>query len=284
VGSGDYALATTLTANGKHVIIGRGNRPRLLRTTAGPIVTITNGDLTLDHMAVVGATASSNEDDGLGIASVPMSGTSTLTVRDVEITDCASAGVGAGRSTIRAVSSTFARNGNGVQTGDGTATFDRCVISDNRHSGLVLDGGLYTLTNNYIVRNKDGWGVNMYVTAPGSRVEFNTIADNLSPDNLGAGFNCNMTDMTATFPNNIIVRNARQVQGTACSYPNSLIIDSDVSDLKFKSADTQPYDYHIGAGSIAIDAATASSEDHDFDGDVRPAGAGRDIGADEFVP
>lgn len=285
VGSGDYSLATTLTANGKHVIIGRGTRPRFLRTTTGPIVTITNGDLTLDHVAVVGATASSNADDGLGISSVPMSGTVALTLYDVEATDNASAGVGAGGSTLRAVASTFARNGNGVQTGDGTSTFDRCLVTDNRFSGLVLDGGLYTLTNNFIVRNQDGWGVNLYTTIPGSRVEFNTIADNVSGINsTGAGFNCNMTGMTATFPNNIIVRNTRQTQGAACAYPSSLILDSDISAVKFKSADTQPFDYHLTSGSMAIDMATTSSLDHDYDGDLRPAGAIRDVGADEFVP
>ena len=40
--------------------------------------------------------------------------------------------------------------------------------------------------------------------------------------------------------------------------------------------------YHLGAGSPAIDQGTASGAPaDDLDGDARPAGAGVDIGADE---
>jgi hypothetical protein len=41
-------------------------------------------------------------------------------------------------------------------------------------------------------------------------------------------------------------------------------------------------DYHITAGSVAIDAADPiTSTDHDYDGEARPKGAARDVGADE---
>jgi hypothetical protein len=59
------------------------------------------------------------------------------------------------------------------------------------------------------------------------------------------------------------------------------VLGADPSSAHFVSPDVQPYDYHLGAGSVAIDAATMATLDHDFDGEPRPKGAARDIGADE---
>jgi hypothetical protein len=54
-----------------------------------------------------------------------------------------------------------------------------------------------------------------------------------------------------------------------------------VSALHFVRPDASPFDYHITSGSVAIDHATSSNVNHDFDGDTRPKGAGRDTGVDE---
>ena len=42
-------------------------------------------------------------------------------------------------------------------------------------------------------------------------------------------------------------------------------------------------DYHIGLGSAAIDAGVNAGVADDVDGDLRPVGAGYDVGADELL-
>ncbi len=51
-----------------------------------------------------------------------------------------------------------------------------------------------------------------------------------------------------------------------------------------KLADPTGHDFHLTKGSAAIDAGIATAAKTDFDGVVRPAGAGFDIGAFELAP
>jgi hypothetical protein len=47
--------------------------------------------------------------------------------------------------------------------------------------------------------------------------------------------------------------------------------------------DSVMWDYHIGAGSAAIDQGIGAGVATDLDGDSRPQGGGYDIGADEYT-
>jgi hypothetical protein len=290
INSGTYSASAALTFAGKRKLIGRGtSKPVITRSTAGPIVSFVGDvDATLESLQISGATTNGS-DIGNGIFCTPGTGTPALTLKDVTVKQNASSGL-AGGCTITALRSTFSQNaGYGVEIGNCTATFDACLVTENEN-GLHLDSGLFKITNNLIVRNyspsNPSYGIDIYSTTPGNQVEFNTIVDNNDGvgGTVGAGLNCNLPNTTQSFASNIVARNKRQTVGSTCTHPNSIILDTDISALAFKSPDSQPFDYHLQAGSIAIDAATVSAIDHDVDGDKRPQGIGRDVGADEFVP
>lgn len=99
---------------------------------------------------------------------------------------------------------------------------------------------------------------------------------------------------TALFENNIIVGGTADVlQGTGCMtsknilFPQAAGYSSGNIKMDPKFVNAAAGDYHLQAGSPAIDAAVASSSlstDHDFENAMRPQGAALDIGAFERKP
>jgi hypothetical protein len=97
-----------------------------------------------------------------------------------------------------------------------------------------------------------------------------------------------------TFSNNIVYGNqvdgADQVGGMECIWTYSNIGPGGFAgpgnidiDPQFVSAVQN--DFHLGLQSPVIDRADPTATlATDFDGDARPHGAGRDIGADERAP
>ncbi len=288
IGAGTYASDTTLTPPGHVRLIGSG-MPALTRSTPGPIVTAIGGNVALEQLEVSGATINASS-DGYGV-SCQAGGSAALRLHRVVVRNNAGSGVFTNGCPVTITESTFSENGretgaSALELDNSIAIVDRCLIINNA-SGLNLDAGVLQLTNSFIVRNDStiaaSYGLNIYSVAGGHRIEFNTIADNGNGSPLGAGFMCNLDTVTASVANNIIVRNKVQIKGTSnCTYPSSIILDTDISAVKFRSPDVAPYDYHLTAGSLAIDGATLSTVDHDFDG--QPRTTPRDVGADEYVP
>ncbi len=281
IGSGTYAADSTITFKGTRALIGRGpTKPIVSRTTAGPIFTFgLSTDALFQNLQISGATSSGTE-YGIGILCDGHNGTAMVRLRDTTVTQNASNALQLPACSFDITNSVVTDNGGGLYHQDTQGTIDRSIVSGNG-SGIEIDGGVYVVTNNIITRNR-GNGINLFSASPNNRVEFNTIVDNSGANTYG--FTCQVQGASASFPNNIIARNTLQTIAMNCTFPNSIIADTNISSLAFRSPDVQPYDYHLTAGSVAIDAASVSTLGQDYDGQARPNGNGRDVGADEFYP
>jgi uncharacterized repeat protein (TIGR01451 family) len=157
-----------------------------------------------------------------------------------------------------------------------------------------------TLLNNLVADNQasiGGSGLSVFESP--SRLLHNTIARNTGGDGSGVHVASNST---AELVNTILVgqrigvyassSSSADMEGTlwgSGTWANTMDragpithTDDQTGDPAFVDPDNG--DYHIGVGSAAIDAGVDAGVSTDIDGEPRPAGAGFDIGADEFAP
>lgn len=279
--NGTYSQIATLTISGRRNLIGTGTtRPILTRSVAGPIVSLALGaDVTFEHIEFSGATNGGGGGNTTGSGILCPDGSAnnmgvTVRVKDGAFINNQGAGIEARKCAVEVFNSTFNTNSQGLGVVDTNAKVERSSFTGNK-TALFLDAGLFLVTNNFITRNEEG--IDLFANA-GTIVEFNTIADNTV-----FGLRCQSFAGATPFPNNLLARNmVNTPASTTCSYPNSITATTDIGPIKFKSPDAAPFDYHITAGSSAIDLGAATSLTTDFDGETRPIGAAPDIGADEL--
>lgn len=178
---------------------------------------------------------------------------------------------------------------------NGPLTLDGSTITTCRSAGVVVANGTFVITNNFITRNglamtsTGGLTIQAPTASPGSRIDFNTIAENniKSSANAGGGIYCNLAGFTGV--GNVVVHNT--VNGSAniayanvggqCAWMTSVVQASEA--LGFVSTSTN--NFHITATSALRDMpGVATGPATDVDGESRPYGPAYDLGADEFHP
>jgi hypothetical protein len=260
--------------NNQTVTLAADAGATLSATTAGPLVTVSGTSVVeIDDLHVTGALGGTGSGYGIWLNSQNAS----VKLNRVEVDQCGYIGVSA--------------------TG-GSLTIARSTIHENTGGGVEANNTTFDITNTFIYRNLDSRnsfiGGARLIPAAGttSRFAFNTVVDNnIESSSLNSGgVTC---DATFAAPNNIIARNHVNLDATAtnantigmCTYPTSAIAMT-VTAFNFVSPDNPtPYNYHLQAGSVAIDTATTTMDvDVDFDGDIRPQGMAKDQGADEYKP
>ena len=169
-----------------------------------------------------------------------------------------------------------------------------CIFDNNinmQDDGVVrIDGDVIYVANCTFVGNTTtDKGILYFGTShDDAAVVYNKAVNNLFVNNDSSPGSDNTINWAKDNNNNITLHNI--FFGTILD-GDSEIEDTDDADLGPNGnfiatadplVDTAGGDYHLAAGSEAIDAGTAEdAPDHDFDGAVRPQGAAHDVGAYE---
>lgn len=236
---------------------------------------------------------------------IEMKNRSTLQISDLQITDGLGNMVGHGIFMNGSNDSTLdlrrvtlqGNNGTGIVASAGRVTIERSMISGNNGGGLSLTSTAFTIVNNFIVKNGSpsstvGGVLFSQVSTPGNKFEFNTVTQNAGGANINTGVECSAVLSAPTLSNSIIYGNmvsgAGAQVGSSCAWTYSAIgpvTDAVIGNgnIKTDPAFESLTNFHLKSTSPARDAADPTATLLvDFDGDVRPQGAQRDMGADEI--
>ncbi|HEX8111325.1 MAG TPA: right-handed parallel beta-helix repeat-containing protein [Kofleriaceae bacterium] len=285
-------LATVVLPHDLH-LVGRGATLDRNAADSGAVLSIAAGThISLDYVTVTGGDGSSG--DGIACTNA------TLTLREVTIQGNAGSAIsGSGCQLVVSHAQLLNNQAAGIVTSmPSDVVLVRSLVSGNASVGLALAMTTYDIENNVIVKNGGPNGLGgVFITqilggTVGRRVfGFNTVSQNSGPFGNVSGVLCDQSvGVPLAMTSNIVVNNAgpAQISGGACVWTYSDIAPGPVSGTGNRSSDPLFVDpvhnnFHLQLASPARDAADpAATLAVDIDGDARPQGAGRDMGADEI--
>jgi len=164
----------------------------------------------------------------------------------------------------------------------------RTVVARNLAGGVRIASDSFDLGNSFLVDNGDGAAafgglrINQSGDTTTRRLAFLTVAGNTSGTG-ASGIQC--TGIGVAVGSSIVWGNSGGAEVAALCSPTYSDVEGGATGDG--NVDADPLfvgggNYHITSGSPCIDAADPGATALvDIDGDLRPAGAGRDIGADE---
>jgi hypothetical protein len=282
-------LGTVVLPHDLH-LVGRGAILDRNAAGSGEVLDIAAGThIMLDYVTVVGGDGAS----GHGISCTQ----ATLTLREVTIQGNGGCAISSsGCQLVVSHAQLLNNQDTGISAVAGDVTLVRSVVAGNQIDGIDLAASSYDIENNVIVKNGGpsiGGGVFLVLLRSAARrvFAFNTVAQNSGPFGSVSGVACDdNAQVPLAMTSNLVVNNAgpAQVSGGACSWTYSDIAPGPVAGTGNLSSDPLFVDpvhnnFHLQLASPARDAADpAATLAVDLDGDARPQGAGRDMGADEI--
>ena len=287
-----YNLTATVALSHDLHLVGRGAVLDRNAADSGEVVDLAPGtNISLDYVTVTGG----DGDSGHGISCIQAS----AALREVTIEGNAGSAIFATRCALAISHSQLLDNqGLAIAASAGDLALVRSVIAGNAAGGLDLVDMSFDLENNAIVKNGGPTGLGgvsilQIVSALAARrvFAFNTIAQNQGAFGAVSGVLCSADiRVPLAMTSNIVVDNSgsAQVGGATCNWTYSDIAPVPVSGTGNLSSDPLFVDpvhnnFHLQIASPVRDAADpAATLAVDIDGDARPQGAGRDMGADEI--